>query len=98
MEYPCGEQEKGFNCRDPDVDVALECVFNGTTCGGELDCIRDPYCFASLNTSECNYDGGDCCLRTCGEYNTTMSFSDDPPEHACDGADSYDCLDPNAPT
>ena len=99
LEYPCGEQGGGFDCQDP--GVGLQCLLNGTSCEGDLHFIRDVFCDANLNNSECGYDGGDCCLCTCGEGNNDNSSSaysgDDSPDYMC-GSGGYDCLDPSAPT
>jgi len=57
----------------------------GSECIGYIGDWNDGRCNAFLNTAACGYDGGDCCLSTCGVGNP---FS-------CSGF-GIDCLDPNA--
>ncbi|CAM9539911.1 unnamed protein product, partial [Laminaria digitata] len=73
LEFPCGEQGGGFDCRDPDVPP--ECTLIGTSCEGNLAFIQDLYCDSSLNNLECSYNGGDCCMCTCVDVVVNSSSS-----------------------
>lgn len=46
--------------------------------------VGDGYCDNGNNTSECDYDGGDCCSCTCVDGDYECGFS------------GYDCVDPEA--
>ena len=73
--YPCGYA--GFPCVDPDVQATFP------DCLGNLFRVNDGACDADNNNTACGYDGGDCCISTCGAEGG-CSFS------------SFDCLDPSA--
>lgn len=100
LEFPCGEQGGGFDCRDPDVPP--ECTLIGTSCEGNLAFIQDLYCDSSLNNLERSYDGGDCCICTCVDVvvnsssSASTSAEDDDGVFFC-GDNGFDCLDPSVP-
>lgn len=51
----CGAYE--YDCKDPDTpEYGLEC---------NMDYVGDGECDSVTNSQECQYDGGDCCERTC---------------------------------
>ncbi|CAM9855248.1 unnamed protein product, partial [Laminaria digitata] len=111
LEYLCGEQEGGFDCRDPDVILGLSSLYSGDESpqhmcgGGGFDCL-DPSaptdCAGCLGPGEYIGDG------VCDEVTNSL-------ECECDGGDCcrctcvetedyfcpesrFDCLDPDAPT
>lgn len=55
-------------------------------CAGVWSLIADGYCDTSLNNSECEWDGGDCCYCTC----------EDGPTYNCGSYSFYDCQDADA--
>ncbi|CAN0262573.1 unnamed protein product, partial [Scytosiphon promiscuus] len=57
-------------------------------CLGYTQHIRDGYCDADLNNADCDFDGGDCCVCTCGASGEELP-------HTCGAnGDGYDCKDP----
>ncbi|KAL9186071.1 hypothetical protein ACHAXT_005309 [Thalassiosira profunda] len=74
----------GFYCTDPSQGSD---VINHILCDVEEKYrLGDGMCNPTLNTPECNYDGGDCCRETCDDY---FSF------YPCgSGVQGYVCLDP----
>lgn len=95
LEFPCGENGAGFDCRDPDVTPA--CKLMGTSCEGDPDFIGDLYCDSSVNNVECGYDGGDCCICTCVNVmmdSGTMDSDNGDQAFIC-GENGFTCLDPS---
>jgi len=74
----------GFYCVDP---AQGDFVIDSISCDvDEKHRIADGKCNPSLNTPECNFDGGDCCEDSCSD-----SFGFYP---CGSGIQSYNCLDP----
>lgn len=55
-----------------------------SACEGQESSAGDGYCDESNNSLACDWDGGDCCPCTCEEA-----------EYSCE---TFECLDPDAPT
>ena len=60
----------GYDCRNPSIVAPLDnCTVDG------IHFIGDGYCDAGqdddYNTRACDWDGGDCCHDTCGDYTST---------------------------
>lgn len=102
LEYPCGDEGGGFDCRDPGVSSL--CAQIGSSCEGNTDYIQDLDCDSNLNNMECSYDGGDCCLCTCVDLvansptsaATGSGYETNAPAFVC-GESGFNCLDPNVP-
>ena len=90
LEFPCGEDGGGFDCRDPDVTPACKVI--GASSEGNANFIQDLFCNSSVNNVECGYDGGDCCICTC--VDVFESTGNDGPGYRC-GVNGFDCLDPS---
>ena len=82
----CSHLSSGYSCADPDAADYGFCP--GMTSSGYQNGVCDQTSTSlsteHLNTKNCNWDGGDCCLSTC-----------DPANGPCDHI-AYDCLDPDA--
>ncbi|CAN0196406.1 unnamed protein product, partial [Hapterophycus canaliculatus] len=64
-------------------------------CGGYLPHMGDGFCDEDLNNAACGFDGGDCCVCTCG---AGVSTETDSLEHPCGyRGDGFDCRDPDVP-
>jgi hypothetical protein len=71
-------ESSAFTCGvESNYDCKIECV-------GYLTYLGDGYCDSGLNTDNCNWDSGDCCVQSC---DTTESF-------ICGQDSSYDCRNP----
>ena len=70
-------------------DACGECNGDGSACAGCANAtwFADGYCDSSNNTTECNYDGGDCCPGDCED--ATYACADF-------GGDCTDCADPDS--
>eukprot|EP00903_Cladosiphon_okamuranus_P021664 g19917.t2 len=80
----------GAPASSPDDDASSQYP----DCPGYASHIRDGYCDSDLNVASCGWDGGDCCLCTCGQG---LESSEELP-HPCGLiGDGYDCQDPDVP-
>ena len=118
--YPQGELRAFCACPDGTVDIEMrdgrirtvcitDCVaaapFCDITKGYNVGSyVPDGMCDYNCNVAECGYDGGDCCVDTCGEPG--QSASEAKRYHWCDGRNEggrdsrnkfvYHCIDPES--
>jgi hypothetical protein len=71
-------------CYDPSHSSTSPPAVTATCSSPYFHWIGDGFCDSSLNTPECNYDGGDCCHETC----LSTQFQ-------C-GTIDFNCLNPNS--
>jgi hypothetical protein len=80
--YVMGEVHTDY-CYDPSHSTTPPPPVTGTCSSPYFYWVGDGFCDSSMNTPECNYDGGDCCSETCVDT-----------QFDC-GVIGYNCLDPN---
>lgn len=79
--YVMGEVHTDY-CYDPNHTTTPPPPVTGTCSSPYFYWVGDGFCDSSMNTPECNYDGGDCCPETCVDT-----------QFDC-GVVGYNCLDP----
>jgi hypothetical protein len=80
--YVIGQVHNDY-CYDPTHSLTPSPIEIGSCSSSYFYWVGDGFCDPTMNTSECNYDGGDCCQETCID----KTFQ-------C-GIVGYNCLNPN---